>query len=119
MNPWVRRMLMAVVVLFWLALMALPLLAFTLARSGQVQLGESQGRHWRLFLLQEPETEGLGLERGRPVAPPLDAPAASCLQTTVTYWLWVGEGQDATYCYCVIETTGESVSGVPPACISP
>lgn len=110
---------MLIVLLAWLALMALPTLAFVLARNGQVQLGDSDGRHWRLFLLQEAGSEGLGLETARPVAPPLEAPGAACLRTEVAYWLWAGEGQDVAYCQCADAATGESLPAVPPACAAP
>lgn len=112
-----RRFLLILIALFWLLLLLLPTLAVTLARNGQIQLGSSEGRHWRLFLLQDSDTEGLGLERGRSVAPPPGAPAgAQCLRVTVGYWLWAGEGQGVAYCQCQDETTGESLSLVPLAC---
>ena len=96
--------------------MLLPTMAFMLSRNGQMHLGDSDGRHWRLFLLQDAEAQSLGLERGRPVEPPLEAPSASCLKTTVTYWMWVGEGQDTVYCACVAPA-GASIPQTPPACI--
>ncbi len=110
---------MLLVLLVWLALMLLPALAFVLARNGQVQVGDSDGRHWRLFLVQDADAEGLGLEVARPVAPSLDAPGATCLRTNVGYWLWTGEGQDVAYCQCVDVATGESVPAVPPVCATP
>ena len=119
MNRWLRRGLIVLFVLFWLGVMLFPTLAVVLARNGQLQLGDSNGRHWRLFLLQEPDFEGLGLERARPVAPPLAAPSAACLRTTVSYWLWAGEGQGADYCQCVDPASGAAVPDVPPACQAP
>ena len=119
MKRWPRRVLMLVIVLVWLAVVLFPTLAVVLARNGQLQLGDSDGRHWRLFLLQEPEFEGLGLERARPVAPPLAAPSAACLATSVSYWLWAGEGQDALYCQCTDPASGATVPDIPPACQTP
>jgi hypothetical protein len=120
MNVWLRRLLLLLFVLFWLALILTPTLAFVLARNGQVQLGPSNGRHWRLFLVQEAQLEGLGLERGRPVPPPVEAPpTATCLQTRINYWMWVGEGQPATYCQCQDSSTGEALAVTPPACLAP
>lgn len=111
---------MILFVLFWLALLLTPSLAFILARNGQVQLGSSQGRHWRLFLVQQADAEGVGLERGRPVTPPADAPeSASCLQTTISYWMWAGEGQGTSYCQCVDLGTGDLLDIMPPACLLP
>lgn len=119
MNVWLRRLLMLLFVLFWLVVILAPTLAFVLARNGQVQIGESDGRHWRLFLIQEAEAEGIGLERGRVVPPPLEAPpGVDCLRTTVDYWMWTGEGAPVTYCQCA-DPTGEIIDVVPPACPTP
>ena len=82
-------------------------------------MGGSGGRRGRLFLLQERVLEGLGLERTLLVAPPLSAPAAVCLQTSVAYWLWAGEGQDARYCQCTDPANGATIADVPPACQTP
>ncbi len=120
MSKWLRRLLILLFVLFWLVVILTPTLAFVLARNGQVQVGRTEGRHWRLFLLQEPDTEGVGLERGRPVAPPLEAPpSVSCLRTTVNYWLWAGEGNGADYCQCTDTVTGDVTQFIPPACPLP
>lgn len=120
MKIWLRRLLMLLFVLFWLAVILTPALAFVLARNGQVQIGESDGRHWRLFLIQEAEVEGIGLERGRIVPPPLEAPPGTgCLRTTVDYWMWVGDGEAVAYCQCADPVTGESIDVAPPACLAP
>lgn len=120
MNVWLRRILMVLFVLFWLALILTPSLAFVLARNGQIQIGASEGRHWRLFMVQQADAEGVGLERGRPVSPPDDASdSAACLQTTISYWMWAGEGQGTRYCQCVDSVTGDLVDDIPPACLLP
>ena len=120
MKVWLRRLLLLLFVLFWLALILMPTAAFILARNGQIQIGRSEGRHWRLFLVQEADMEGLGLERGRPVAPPGDAPATEgCLQTRIAYWMWAGDGPPAMYCQCQDQSTGEPLAMTPPACLLP
>lgn len=119
MSVWLRRLSITLFLLFWLALLLTPSLAFILARNGQIQIGRIDDRHWRLFLLQEADVEGLGLERGRAVSPPLEAPGARCLKTTVDYWLWAGEEQGADYCQCYGPANGEVLSVTPPACQSP
>jgi hypothetical protein len=111
MRVWLRRLLMLLIVLVWLAIMLTPALAFILARNEQLQIGRGDGRHWRLFLLHEAAGEGLGLERSRPVAPPGNAPQnASCLHTTVDFWLWTGASDidyGMEYCQCFDGATGE------------
>lgn len=120
MKPWVRRLLMFLFVAIWLVVILLPTFAFMLARNGQFQIGDPDDRHWRLFLLQEADVEGLGLERAGYVDAPPDAPdTARCLQTTVEYWFWTGQGDDAGYCQCFDETTGEVLPITPPACLLP
>lgn len=120
MNIWLRRILMLLFVLFWLALLLMPTLAFVLARNVQVQIGQTEGRHWRLFMLQQADIEGLGLERARIVPAPDDAPESiQCTQTTIDYWMWAGEGQAATFCQCADALSGEIVSLVPPTCLQP
>lgn len=120
MNVWLRRSLMLLFAIFWLALILTPTLAFVLARNGQVQVGQTDGRHWRLFLVQEADTEGVGLERARPVAAPDDAQdSVQCLQTSINYWMWSGEGPSATFCQCVDMAAGAIADITPPACLLP
>lgn len=120
MKVWLRRLLILLFVLFWLAVILTPTLAFVLARNGQIQVGRTEERHWRVFLLQDADTEGLGLERSRPVAPPPGAPSSvRCLRTTVDYWLWSGVGFAADYCQCTDLVTGDATDYIAPACPLP
>ncbi len=123
MNVWVKRLLMGLFVLVWLVLMITPAMAFVLAARGQLQLGPQDGRHVRVFLLEDADAEGVGLERARPVAPPQDAVGASCLQNSVSYWIWSGErddSQDVSFCQCFGPDGGAlPASVVPSACAAP
>lgn len=117
---WLRRLLILLFVLFWMALVLTPTMAFYLSRNGQIQVGRTEGRHWRVFLIQQADTEGLGLEQSRPVAAPADATGdISCLKTTIKYWMWAGEGQSAAFCQCADVATAEIVDVMPPACLVP
>lgn len=119
MKIWLRRLFLVIVVLFWLAIILTPTLAFFLARNGQIQVGAGTGRHWRLFLIQEERSEGLGLERGQPLAAPPDAPdGISCLRTSVSYWMWAGAGNDSSYCQCLDSTSGNLTDLIPIACMT-
>jgi hypothetical protein len=120
MNRWLRRGLLLLIILVWLVIMISPALAFVLARNGQLQIGPTDGRHWRLFLLSDAEAEGLGLERSRPVASPLEAPpSVRCTQTSVDYWMWTGIGFNTEYCQCADTATGNMTDYTAPACRLP
>ncbi len=84
-----------IAVLGLLALFSIPLAAFVLATRGEIvwRRGEASDR---LFLLNEAEVQGLGLESARP----LTVEAAQCVRTRVRYFLWRGEGDKVEYCEC-------------------
>lgn len=123
MNAWVKRLLIGLFIVVWLVLLFTPAVAFLLAARGQIQVGPQEGRHVRVFLLEDAEAEGLGLERARPVPPPQDVVGASCLQTSVSYWLWSGgpdESQDVAFCQCFGPDGGALPADVvPAACVAP
>ncbi|GAB4160329.1 MAG: hypothetical protein Fur0021_32170 [Candidatus Promineifilaceae bacterium] len=99
MKQWLRRLGCFLLVLIWLVIVSLPLLAVIVARSGQVRLGAQESAHVRLFLVQEEESNGLGIEWTR--ASRQAEGAGSCWRTSVSYWLWKGEGENVMYCQCV------------------
>jgi hypothetical protein len=92
---WLRYLMYVALFGVWLALMFFPCLAFSLAMQQEIQAGGSDGAHVRLFLLQEAEKEGVGIEWQRPL--PL---TDGCYKTAVTYVMWAGEGENITYCAC-------------------
>lgn len=114
MHPWLRRFLYALVLLVWLVLVTSPLLAFLLAARGQIQVGEGPRRYVRLFLVQEEEAQGIGLEWVRPAS---GQPA--CSEGSLTYFTWEGEGQNAHFCQCYDLATDVLTSVTPQACQSP
>jgi hypothetical protein len=65
-----RRLLIMLALIVWLLIMLTPTFAALLARNGQLTIGDLAGPHTRLFLLQAPDAEGLGLERTQRVRPP-------------------------------------------------
>lgn len=100
MKTWLRRLIYLVIILVWLLILSFPTFAFFLAMRGQVQIGNEDGRYVRIFLLQEPDAEGIGIERQRPLREP-----PGCRQTTVSYLMWVGEGERVSFCQCFDPTT--------------
>lgn len=104
MKPSLRRALYTLIFIGWLAVLALPALAFILAARGEIQLGDDPQRTVRLFLVDEEEADGLGLLRTRPVS---EAPY--CVETRVRYLLWSGRGESATSCQCYADGSGTAL----------
>jgi hypothetical protein len=106
MQRWLRRLAYGLVVLVWLILMLAPIVAVVLAARGQIQVGEGPRRYVRLFLVQEEEAQGVGLEWVRPA----DG-QTSCSDGSLRYFTWEGEGQNADFCQCYDEA-GEVLTSV-------
>lgn len=112
MSVWLRRVGYFFLFLVWLAVMAFPLVAALLAIQGQIEIGdELSGRHLRLFLVQEADREGVGMEWTQPAA-------EQCRQGRIIYLMWEGEGDSASYCRC-IDDSGSVISSEPGRCRRP
>lgn len=110
MSVWLRRTVYFLLFLLWLLVMAFPLVAAVLAIQGQIQAGdEISGRHVRLFLVQEPDQEGVGVEWTQPAA------ADRCRQGRILFLMWEGTGENARYCRCV-DDSGAVISSEPGRC---
>jgi hypothetical protein len=114
MKLWLRRLLYTLLLLVWLVLVLSPILAFVLAARGQIQFGEEPRSYLRLFLVQEDEAQGVGLEWLRPAAE-----QATCSTGSLTYFLWEGEGQNAEFCQCYDPATNDLISSTQQACQQP
>jgi hypothetical protein len=101
MRQWSRRAGYLLVVLLWLIFVSLPVVAFFLATQGQVEIGGNNS-NLRLFLIQDTDTQGLGLQWTRPFDNS-NLESAECAQTSLRYFLWEGDasGQNVNYCQCV------------------
>ena len=114
MNQWGRRLGCLLLLLLWLIIMSLPLLTVVLARQGQMQVGRPESSQVRLFLLQERQVEGVGLEWSRPVRQ-----QPGCRRTTVVYFMWRGEGENVRFVTCPAAvnpvTPGTAPAGKMPA----
>jgi hypothetical protein len=112
MKRWLRRLLYLVVFIVWLVVMALPFVAFTLATNEEMRLGDE--RYLRLFLVQEAEANGVGIEWRRGLFQPAD-----CLRTSVAFLLWEGESEGLGYCQCFDPATNAPLPVAGSACVSP
>jgi hypothetical protein len=95
-NTWIRRLGYAAVLLVWLIVMAFPVFAFIMATKEEIQVGDPQGNHLRVFLLMEQDSQGIGLEFSR-----MSGHEEGCYQSSVRYFLWEGSGENATFCQCI------------------
>ena len=95
MREWGRRLGCLLLFLLWLAVMSLPLLSVLLAARGQIQLGSAERTQVRVFLLQERNVEGVGVEWSRPLRR-----EPGCQQTTITYFMWRGPGENVRFKSC-------------------
>ena len=88
----------------------MPFVAFTLAARNQIELGSSEQFYVRLFLIQEDNAEGIGLETARPygIEP-------SCIETNVRYFMWVGEPENVMFCQCR-DSNGSYLSATQGSC---
>ena len=112
MSHWLKRLLIAVLLVVWLLIMLFPCMAFSLAMRTELQLGSNPNNHVRLFLVSEELGEGIGVEWKRPFS----STNAQCTQTAVNYIMWVGEGEDVVFCQCTDTATGEQLPSLPFAC---
>ena len=105
-----RPMAYLVAILAWLFVMSLPVLAFLIATRGQIQLGADAQSNVRLFLVQEENVQGLGVEWSR-----RDSDSRDCARTTVKYLLWQGggSGQNVEYCRCFDPATNQPQESRP------
>lgn len=106
-----RRILYLLMILIWLFLISLPLFAFSLAARNQFQWGTPESSHIRLFLIQERDAEGIGLEITRSVTTD-----PVCLATTVRYVMWAGSADDVAFCQCSDNESGYMLPAVPGTC---
>lgn len=102
MKRWLSRIGTFLLVMIWLLAMLFPFVAFWVAAKGQLQIGQSERRHLRIFLVQDDDNNGLGMDwtHGR-------WGQNTCSQTTVLYWLWEGQGRNTSYCQCYDPATGD------------
>lgn len=87
----------------WLAVMAVPFLAFVLAARNEFAWSRGPGDlvQDRLFVINEPGAAGLGYLAARPVSDATAEGGPLCLRTTVVYFLWRNaEGGDPNVVYC-------------------
>jgi hypothetical protein len=97
MKRWLKRFGMLIFIIFWLMIMCFPTFAFTLSRQQQLQVGNIEGSHLRVFMVIEEGADGIGFEVTRPLLT-----KSNCLKTSLGYFFWEGgeSGQNTSFCQC-------------------
>lgn len=91
-----RRLIYLGIILLWLLVMCFPIVSFVLATRGEISVGDSIRSGLRVFLLQEDDAQGIGLEWSRRLRA-----TPQCSKTIVRYLLWKGEGYEFNTDYCI------------------
>ena len=104
-RNWLRGLLWALAAAAWIAVLSLPVLGLLLAVRGELSWQPGENRAYRLWLVMEKEERGLGWEVRRAVSRSMES---VCLQTTVGFWLWRGQGQQtgSSFCECYRQRHG-------------
>jgi hypothetical protein len=94
MNKWLRRLIYLLITIVWLAIMFFPTFAFVLMQNGQIEIGAT-----RVFLLNDVDTPGIGLQTNRHAK---TEDGVMCERGSIIYLIWSGNdaNQNATYCSC-------------------
>ena len=110
-RRFIRPLAYLTFILAWLIVMSLPVVAFLLATRGEIQLGSNARSGVRVFLVQESEAQGIGVEWSR-----RHGDAVECARTTLRYFFWEGgePGQGVEYCRCY--DTGSGLAQESVAC---
>ncbi len=111
MKIWLRRIGYLLVILVWLVIMAFPITAFVLSTRGEINLGSNPRQHVRLFMVQEEDTNGVGMEWARP-----SGRNRECTLTSINYFLWDGQGEPTSFCQCYDPATGDPSSATIGRC---
>ena len=102
-----RSCVVALIVILLIGL--IPLFACRLITQGVLQFGNEQERFLNIFMLQDPDQEGIGVQWTRAFDD-----EAQCTQTTVRYYMFVGEGENLDFCECTQEPVSRPL---PDMCI--
>ncbi len=96
-------------IIFLIIIGSLPIFACRLVTTGVLQLGNENGNFLNIFMLQEPDQEGIGVQWSRSFDD-----EAICTSNTVRYVMFEGEAENLNYCSC----TNEPISRpLPSGCI--
>ena len=96
-------------ILFLLVIGIIPIFTCRLITLGTVQLGSEDGNFLNIYMLQDPEQEGVGVQWTRS----FDEEAV-CTRTKVRFFMFAGEGENLDYCSCTFEPDSRPL---PNSCV--
>lgn len=99
-------------IIIMLILGLIPLFGCRLVTQGVLQFGNEDGRFLNIFMLQDPDQEGIGVQWTRTFEHDNNA---TCTQTSVRYYMFAGEGENLDYCEC---TSASSPIPLPDMCVA-
>ena len=105
-----RRLIYLSIFLLWALLMCFPIMAFAVAIRGQVEFGNAI----RIFLVQEDNSQGLGIQWNRSAGN-----QENCTKSSVRYFLWEGGDESLNIDYCQCYNDGDAMSSVNGLCTVP
>ncbi len=104
-NP-VARLGCILLLILWFALLFTPCIIGFLVIQGQGEIripqGDAPEQMLRVWLISEAAQRGIGISSTTAFYTDENA---VCIETTVSYVLWYGEGEPATYCDCYTRST--------------
>jgi len=114
MNRWSKITGRFLLILVWFFLIILPLIAFMVAARGQSRIGSDEQNHLRIFLLQDKDTEAIGVELARRTSM-----ETLCIETRVRYFMWTGDAENVTFCQCIDPQSSAFLPAMPGTCNPP
>ncbi|RMG78842.1 MAG: hypothetical protein D6712_20660 [Chloroflexi bacterium] len=104
-NPFARLGCILLLIL-WFALLSTPCIIGFLVIQGQGEIripqGDAPEQMLRVWFISEASQRGIGISSANAFYADENA---VCVETTVSYVLWYGEGEPATYCECYTRNT--------------
>jgi len=93
----------------WFILLLTPCFCLVLASQGEItiNLGDVPGQSLRIWMVNEARSRGIAI--ARPTLYMIGDGDSVCLQTDVSFVLWMGQGDAIHYCDCYLRGDNEWV----------
>lgn len=106
--------------IFWILLLLTPCFCLVLASQGEIsiRLGDVPGQSFRIWLVNEARERGIAV--AWPTLHSISQEGNLCLQIDVKFVLWMGQGNETSYCDCYAQLDNQwsltsTLSGICPS----